>query len=204
MKKTLILAAAAVFLFGTGPAWAGDFAIFGSYLDTEDLEETVGGGLKFGFPLGMEALELELRATYLPDLTEDFESFVEDPGEDPVVFENDVEAIPLDVGLKYTFTPRGNLNPYVAGGGTYFLLDAERGEIDDEVGYYLAGGLEWYRRAANWGWFAEAMWRDVEGTVERDPDDLGDVGDIGEIEDLLREELDVGGFGVNAGLVWRW
>ena len=201
MRKTLILAAAAAFLFGTGPAWAGNFSLFGSWLDTDDLDESVGGGVATSFALGMEALELELRATYFPDLTENLGDFIDDPGFDR---ENDIEAIPLDIGLKYTFNPQVAVNPYISGGGTYFILDADRGELDDEVGYYLAGGLEWFRPAGNWGWFAEALWRDAEGTVERDPDDLEDIGDIGDIQELLEDDLDIGGFGVNAGVIWRW
>lgn len=200
MKKTLILTAVAVFLFGTGPAWASDFAVFGSYLDTEDLEETVGGGVKAGFG---DRFQLELRATYLPDLTEDFESFVDDPGDDPGRFTNDIEAIPLDVGVKYNFGAHQPVNVYVGGGGTYFLLDAERGEIDDEAGFYVTGGLEFARATGGVGFFAEAIYRSVEATVNRDPQDFDDIDDI-DFEDIRERDLDVGGLGVNAGLIWRW
>ena len=200
MKKALLLAAAAAFVFGTGPAWASDFAVFGSYQDTEDLEDTVGGGIKTNFG---EVFQLELRATYLPDLTEDFASFVDDPGEDPGRFTNDIEAIPLDAGLKYNFAPGAGVNPYVGGGGTYWLLDAERGEVDDEAGFYVEGGLEFSRAAGGMGFFAEAIYRDVEATVSRDPENFDDLDDV-EFDRIRERDLDVGGLGVNAGLIWRW
>ena len=101
MKKALIFTAVAIFALGTGPAWAADFADFGSHLDTEDLDQSVGGGVRAGFG---NRFQLDLRATYspiFPELREDFESFVDDPGTDPGRFQNDVEAIrqrDLDVG----------------------------------------------------------------------------------------------------------
>jgi len=199
VKKILILNAVAVCLFATGPAWAGDFAVFGSYLDTEDLEDTVGGGVKAGFG---DRFQLELRATYLPDLTEDVSSFIDDPIDDPGPFTNDIEAIPLDVGFKANFGAGQPFNPYVGAGGTYFLLDAERGEVDDEVGFYVAGGLE-FAREGGVGFFAEAIYRDVEATVDHDPNDFCDLDDI-DFDEIDDRDLDEGGIGVNAGLIWRW
>ena len=200
MKKALILTAVAVVAFGSGPAWASDFALFGSYLDTEDLDQSVGGGVRAGFG---NRFQLDLRATYFPDLTEDFESFVDDPGTDPGRFQNDVEAIPVDVGLKLNFNPDEGWNPYVGGGATYWFLDTERGEIDDEAGFYLAGGIELARATGGVGFFGEVIYRDVEATVNRDPDDFDDLDDI-EFDAIRRRDLDVGGIGVNAGLIWRF
>jgi len=200
MKKALILTAVAVVAFGTGPAWASDFALFGSYLDTEDLDQSVGGGVRAGFG---NRFQLDLRATYFPDLTEDFESFVDDPGTDPGRFQNDVEAIPVDVGLKLNFNPDEGWNPYVGGGATYWFLDTERGEIDDEAGFYLAGGIELARATGGVGFFGEVIYRDVEATVSRDPDAFDDLDDV-EFDAIRRRDLDVGGIGVNAGLIWRF
>ena len=200
MKKALILTAVAVVAFGTGPAWASDFALFGSYLDTEDLDQSVGGGVRAGFG---NRFQLDLRATYFPDLTEDFESFVDDPGTDPGRFQNDVEAIPVDVGLKLNFNPDEGWNPYVGGGATYWFLDTERGEIDDEAGFYLAGGIELARATGGVGFFGEVIYRDVEATVNRDPDAFDDLDDV-EFDAIRRRDLDVGGIGVNAGLIWRF
>lgn len=200
MRKTMIWAAAAVLLAATSPAFASDFAVFGSYHDTEDLEDTVGGGVKAGFG---EVWQLELRGTYLPDLTEDFESFADDPGDDPGDFTNDIEAIVLDVGVNYNFGSNNPVNFYLGGGGTYFLLDAEVGEVDDEAGFYGVGGVEFARSAGGFGFFAEVLYREVEATVDRDPEDFDDLDDV-DFSDLLERDLDVGGLGANAGIIWRF
>jgi hypothetical protein len=197
MKKALILTAAALVAFGGTPAAASDFAVFGSYLDTEDLDTSVGGGIRAGFG---NRFQLDLRASYFPDLTEDLGELLEaDPRR-----HNDIEAIPLDAGLKYNFgLDRRAVNPYLGGGLTYFLMDAERGEVDDEAGFYVAGGLELARRAGGVGFFAEVIYREVEATVERDPQDFDDIDDI-DFETFRKGDLDVGGIGVNAGLIWKF
>ncbi|HLE84952.1 MAG TPA: outer membrane beta-barrel protein [Thermoanaerobaculia bacterium] len=200
MKKALILIAVAAVAFGGSAASASDFAVFGSYLDTEDLDQSVGAGVRAGFG---NRFQLDLRASYFPDLSEDFESFVDDPGTDPGRFQNDVEAIPLDAGLKLNFNPEEGWNPYVGGGATYWFLDLERGEVDDEAGFYLAGGIEFARPTGGVGFFAEAIYRDVEATVNRDPNDFDDLDDV-DFEAIRQRDLDVGGIGVNAGLIWKF
>lgn len=202
MRTTMIWAAAAVLLLAGSPAFASDFAVFGSYLDTEDLEDTVGGGVKAGFG---EVWQLELRATYLPDLTEDFASFADDPGDDPGAFTNDIEAIPIDVGFNYNFGYDQPVNFYLGGGGSYIFIDPEVGEIDDEVGFYGVGGVEIARRNGGFGFFAEVIYREVEATVDRNENDfnLDDIDDI-DLNDFLKRDLDVGGLGANAGIIWRF
>lgn len=201
MKKTVILTAAALLVLAASPAWASDFSVFGAYQDTEDLEDTVGGGVKAGFG---DNLQLELRATYLPDLTENFSSFIHDPGVDPNGFENDIKAIPVEAGVKYKFgLDQAAFAPYVGAGGSYYFLDAERGEIDDEAGFYVEGGLELGRPGSNFGFFAEAIYRDVQAKVTHDPDEFDEFDDV-DLAELRKRDLDVGGLGVNAGVTWRW
>ncbi len=138
MKKALILAMLALLAVGTAPAWASDFSIFGSYLDTQDLNDTVGGGIKAGFPVGNPNWEIELRGTYLPDLTEDLSSFVNDKPKTS----SDITAYPFDAGVKFNFAPESGVNPYLGGGASYYFLSADRGQIDDEAGAYAVGGVE--------------------------------------------------------------
>lgn len=190
--------------FAAAPAQAGSFSLYGAYLDTEDLAESVGGGATWGIPLGSDALELELRATYFPDLTENFSSFVDDPGDDPGSFTNDISAVPVDIGVVYNFGAGAPLNFYLGGGGSYYFLDAERGEVDDEFGFYGVGGVEWTRPGSGFGLFAEAIFRNIEGTVKNEPQDFDDLDDIEFDNNFLERDLDVGGFGINAGIVWRF
>lgn len=40
-------------------------------------------------------------------------------------------------------------------------------------------------------------------SVNHDPDEFGDLDGV-DFDELDQRDLDVGGFGVNAGLTWRW
>ena len=68
-------------------------------------------------------------------------------------------------------------------------------DIDDETGWNASVGATFGDREGT-NFFAEAIYRNTKATVERNDDDI----DI--IED--RVDVDLDGFGVNAGIVWRW
>lgn len=180
MKKTILCAATALAL-AAGPAMANDFAVFGSYWDTKDAEEALGGGakLRFGF--------FEVRGTYFSDVTAD---------QSPERNDFEVSAIPLEVGLAFNFAENERFSPYVGGGGGYYMLDTNIGEVDDEIGFYGVLG-------ANIGdpdgvsFMAEAIYRQMEGTVTNE-DEITDP----DIDDEV--DFDLSGLGVNVGLVWRF
>jgi opacity protein-like surface antigen len=177
MKK-IILAVAAVVLLA-GPASAADFGLFGSYWDTSDADEALGGGVKLNF-----ARFLELRATYFSDVTADTT---------PESRDFEVKAIPLEAGLVFKFAPGERFTPYIGGGAGYYLLDTNRGDIDDETGWYAVAGAD-IKTERGIGFMAEAIYRSMEATVrDDDPTDIID-----------RVNIDLGGFGVNAGLVWSF
>ncbi len=176
------------------PASATDFAIFGSWWDTEELGETAGGGIKLETG---QTFQLQFRASYYPDLTEDFGQLID---EDDDFFKFELEAIPLEAGIKLNLGG-GSVRPFIGGGATYFLLDSNFGEIDDEVGYYLTAGLELGGGGGGVGFFAEALYRNVEGTLNFDPEDIEDIEDV-EIEDEVA--IDLSGLAVNAGIVFRF
>lgn len=161
---TVLLMSAAV------PAFAGSFGIYGSYWDSSDVEETYGGGVRVGFNF-LKWLELEFHGTYYDDFEED------------VV---EVSAIPIDGGLRFNFLADRKVNPFIGAGVTYYLMDANEFEIDDEFGYYAQAGLEF---GGNTKFFAEAMWRILEATAD---------------DGITDEEVDFDGFGVNLGVNWRW
>lgn len=191
----VLLLLAAISGLAAAPASATDFAIFGSYWDTEELGETAGGGIKLD--LG-QTFQLQLRASYYPDLTEDFGQLID---EDDDLFKFEIEAIPIEAGIKLNLGGGGSVRPFIGGGATYFLLDTNFGDIEDEVGYYLTGGLELGGGGSGVGFFAEAVYRDVEGTLNFDPEEIEDLEDV-EIED--RVALDLSGLAVNAGIVFRF
>lgn len=186
----LLVLAAVALLLAAPVVSAQELSVFGSYWETEDLASTGGGGVTVAFGDGL--LGMELRGTYYPDLTEDFETLLDDPG---LGGDLEIEALPVDLGLRLRF---GNL--YASGGVTWFLLDSNVLEVDDEVGLYVGGGVEIGR--GNVAFFAEALVRQVEGTVNGE---LQDVGSPGDLEDVIVDDIqiDLGGPVVNAGVVFR-
>ncbi len=200
--KTLVaLALAVATLLFAFPAMAGGFSVYGAYWDVDELDSTAGGGVKLGIPLG-NVVNLDLRGTFYQQIDdENFFDRVFDDRESPFI-ENGLDIIPIDVGLSVNFAPRGSVVPFLGGGVSYFLLDADRGEVDDEVGWYANGGVEFASRG-NWGFFVEGLYRSATGTVESSPEDFSDIGDIEGI-DFDDVEFDLEGFGANAGVIWRW
>jgi hypothetical protein len=100
-------------------------------------------------------------------------------------------VIPVDAGVGLKFDLSDMLEIYGGGGATYYFLDSDLGDIDDEVGWYLEGGVE-LGIAEGFGVFAEVLWRQVEGTVEDDDVTLDDI------------DIDLEGVAVNVGVVLRW
>ena len=163
-----------------GAGLASDLSLYGSHWDTDELDDVWGGGARLRLGSGAP-LWLELRGTYFEDLTED-----------TPLFDVDLEAIPVDLGLALNILPTDKGTLYLAGGGTYFFLDSNVGDVDDEVGWYAGVGGE-IALSAHVSLFAEFLYRDVEGTVEDDdPEDIED-----------RVDIDLEGNVVNVGLVLR-
>jgi hypothetical protein len=160
-------------------ASAVDLGVFGSYWDTKDADQTYGAGAKLRLGL------IELRATYFKDVTADVE---------PEALDFEISALPLEAGLVFRFLKNAPFSPYVGGGGGYYILDTNRGEIDDEAGYYLVGGADIGRGMVVFN--IEAIYRNFEATVV----DTGD--DFPELERDVH--FDLGGIGVNAGVVFRF
>ena len=161
------------------PASATDFAVGGAYWDTKDADQALGVSSKLGFGL------FELRASYFSDVTADTE---------PESRDFEISAIPLEAGLKWDFARDERVNPYLGGGAGYYLLDTSRGDINDEVGFYAVAGVD-IATQAGFGINLEGIYRGIEATVDN-------VDGDGHIRDEV--DLNLDGFGVNAGLVWKF
>ena len=185
MRKHVLLWAL-VALVAVSPAAADNsFGVFGAYHNTEDVDESTGGGLRTR--LGW----LDLRASFLNDLTRDTS---------PESLDFELQAVPLEAGVAFDFMDDARWNPYVGGGLSYFLLDSDTVEIDDQAGFYGVLGSEFGMRE-NLNLMVEAVYRNMEADVERDPDNFDDIDDI-TLEDESTVEL--GGLGVNVGVSWRF
>jgi|SRR5687767_2783349 len=178
--KTLLIAAVALLL--ASPSAAGNLRLFGSYWNTEDADEAVGFGV--GTRLGRY---FDLRATYYSDVTADTT---------PEHSDFEIQAIPLEAGFVFPFAESANFNPYAGGGVSLVLLDIDGGEVNEELGFYGVLGAE-FGDPDGVGFFAEAMYRQMEAKV-RDDDDFDDV--------VIRDEVEtaLSGFAVNGGVVWRF
>jgi len=135
-------------LVGASLSYGSGLGVFVSHLDPDNdyLDSATGGGAKL--TVG-DTIGFELRASY-------FEiDFIQLP-------DYSIEAIPVDAGLILSL-PLGDspVSLYVDGGATWYFLDSDLGDIDDEVGWYAGGGLE-VTLADNLALFAEAQYRSLE------------------------------------------
>lgn len=179
------------------PAAAGDFSLYGTYWDTDAADEAAGGGVTFAWGMSPR-FDLELRGAFYQELTTDAFDNLFDDGD--VFVDNGLEATPIELGIRYHFNTDSPVDPYLAGGGSYFLLDSDAGDIDDEFGFYGALGLT-IGDDRGPAFFVEGTYRQVEGSVELDPRDFDDIDDLDFVD---RVDVPLDGFGVNAGIRWSW
>jgi hypothetical protein len=198
-KVPFLLSLTAAAAITAAPGVAGDFSLFGAYWDTDVAGDTAGGGIKFGIPLG-ERFTLDIRGTYFEEIEDDPFSAIFD-SDDPVFQEAGIQAIPVDLGVSYTFVDSSAaFRPYITGGISYILLDSDFGEIDDETGWFAGVGAE-FGDDIGPRFFVEGIYRKAEAEVNLDPDDLDDLDDI-DIDD--NATFDIDGASVNAGIRWSF
>jgi hypothetical protein len=179
-KRTLIMTAMAVFgLCAAGWADSG-VGVFGSYFDPEDLDGGFGAGVKAR--AGQEPVHLQVRGTWYEDLADD-----------AGLFDVDLQTIPVDAGLALTFDLQPQLVLTGGGGVSWFFLDIDDGDVDDELGWYAEVGLEAQISEGVW-LFGQVLWRGVEASADNDDLDLIDADGV---------DLDLDGVGVNVGLIFR-
>ncbi len=160
------------------PASAGNLRIFGAYLDSSDVGAFAGAGVRYA---SSDTLGWEFGATaYLESDDFDFGDLEIDG--------DSIDNTALDLGFRVSISELF----YFTGGISYFMFDADYGDVDDEWGFY--GTLGATIGGDTFRFFIEGMYRDVSATIRYDDFDL--------IEDDVK--LDIGGFGVNAGLEWRF
>jgi hypothetical protein len=180
MKRVLL--AAIVLTLVSSPSWASSFAVFGAGWDTKDADRAMGAGVKARFGW------LDLRATYFADVTADT---------DPEHLDFEIRSIPLEIGVALPLGPHdGSFAPYLGAGGGYYNLDTNRGEVDDEVGWYGLAGAD-FGDTMGPRFNLEVMYRNMEGTVT-DENEITDPDISGQVN------FDLSGFAVNAGLSWTF
>lgn len=197
MKKALLAALALALLVPASTSMASGLAIYGSYWSSDALDDTAGAGLKFSLPLG-ERFNLDLRGTYYEPFDQDAlqdeidDLFDDGPNPDRDIFNSELKIIPVEAGFSFNLGD-GAIQPTLGAGATYFLIDSDRGSVDDEVGWYGSVGLN-FAREGSAGFFLEGVYRSAEGEVSEDEDDV----------DFDRVTFDLDGFAANAGVVFSF
>jgi hypothetical protein len=156
-----------------------EFGVFASYLDSDDLDEGLGGGVKLEMN-PIDWLSLDARFSYIKF--------------DDVGFSDlDVEMVPVEVaGLLNIPLANERIVPYGGVGVGYYFMDSNRGEIDDNVGFFPVVGLE-MGGSPNFALFIEARWLVLETDVDAAEEALDDF-----------DNTDIDGLGINLGLIWRF
>jgi len=176
------------------PAFAsGEFSLFPAYWNPKASNAIGGGGVQFGWDF-TPTFGMEVRGTYFKEMTNDplraaFHS------DDPVFRDKGIRVRPVEAGLKLRFGENPMFRPYVGGGVSYFFLDSDLGNIKDETGWYGELGTD-IGHLHNTNFFAEALWRSAEATVNIASLDRVDLADT------ARVNLD--GFGANVGVRWHF
>jgi hypothetical protein len=138
------------------PAEAAGFQLFGSYFEPDLDGETVGIGFGYGFRIA-RPLDIDIRVTFfdtadsasLQGLWEMIDLPELDAG---------IDIHPIDIGLRYNFTPGNPAGTvYVGAGVSYYLLEAVQ-DVDDEVGLYAMVGAVFGGRSGP-AFFVEGMYR---------------------------------------------
>lgn len=194
-----ILGISLVVLTCAAPAMAGDFQLFGSYWNTSDADNTFGGGLGFGFPLGASPFSLNVNGTYYKQLTDrPLHNLFEDNTSQGFFQKDSLQVIPVDVTFRYNFPTGGNVQPWIGAGATYFFLDSSRKGVDinDETGWNASAGALFGGQGPGAKFYAEAIYRNTKATVRRTNSDTVSLVD--------HVNLNLDGLGANAGFVWRW
>jgi len=176
-KALLVLTICAL----AAPAWAGGgYSLFGSYAEVHDDAQTGGAGLRL--TLGGARWVGDLSFTWYPKKS----------GVSTIAgFEGDLQVLPTDLGIRFLFNPYGKVIPYLGGGLSFMYVTLDGGNADNAWGYYGTFGLDFGPGPLKF--FAEGLYRWGESDVSYRSGN-----------DRWTGKMDVGGWGINAGITWTF
>ncbi len=107
-------------------------------------------------------------------------------------YEPDLDMVPLEVAIAYQLE-EFMYQPYAGFGAGWYFLNANRGDADGDIGFQLFTGME-----ADVGWdfdvFAEISWLFLES----------DVDGVFAATEKTASKIDLDGFGLSVGLMYRF
>ena len=179
MRKALLVLGICIL---AAPAWAGGgYSLFGSYGSVDNHEFAAGAGMRL--TLGGERWMGDLTWTWYQDVT----------GVGTIQgFEDNMQVIPTELGIRFLMNPKGSVIPYLGGGLTFFWVNLNDGNASNPVGAYAMFGINFGAKRTKF--FAEALYRYGQTDVS-----YRNAGN-----DPWRGTIDIGGFAVNAGIVWTF
>jgi opacity protein-like surface antigen len=175
-------------------AFAGGPSIYGTLIDTEDLDESYGIGAKVDLDI-TQRLAIQVRSAFYDTLGKDITL-----GRNEL--QTDLEIVPVEAGLTLRIPIQDRVVPYVGAGLGWYILEADVSvngrsqeiNIDDELGYYFLGGLMLDLGPA-FSIFGEYQYRDVNTTLSGDSFSNRVGGDV---------DVGLSGSSINAGIMLRW
>lgn len=169
MKRLVTMACALA--MSAGLSYGSGLGVFVSQWSPDEGDDTMGAGAKL--VIGADVVAMEIRGSYFD--------------------EDDVTVIPLDVGLVLNLPlGEGPLGLYAMGGASWYFLDADGFDLDDEAGWYAGGGLK-LAISEGLSVFGEAQYRSLEYTAEGDS-----------LDDLEKRDVDFSALTYNVGLLFEF
>ncbi|MDI9432996.1 MAG: outer membrane beta-barrel protein [Planctomycetota bacterium] len=154
----------AILLLAVGLAVAGagcstgsglECGVFGAYLDSDDLDDGYGGGVKAELN-PIDIVSIDARASY-------------------VRFDDtSVDMFPLEAAALLNFPILfEHIVPYIGAGVGYYIFDASDADLDDEVGFFPLAGLEIGLQKLSL--MIEARWLFLEADVDSAEEELENI-----------------------------
>ncbi len=143
---SVLLVVAGFMLGGCGHGTGIEMGAFGSSLDSDDLGQGYGGGVKLEFNL-IDWISVDGRASYIR------------------FADTKVNMVPLEAAAFLNFPMAGErIVPYIGAGAGYYLFEAQDANLDNKVGFFPLAGLE----IGLWriSFLAEARWLFLQTDVE--------------------------------------
>jgi hypothetical protein len=152
MRRTVLVVACLTLM--AAPAWAGGgFHLFGTYGEVNEWTEAGGFGARLS--VGGEKLVADLTATWFPET----HGKIGCHGDEK--YYDHIQIAPVEVGLRYVFSPGKIWRPYIGGGVSFIVADINVGSVDDDAGYYGLLGLLRHG-SGTMGFYGEVVYRQAE------------------------------------------
>jgi hypothetical protein len=179
MRKALLVLGICLL---AAPAWAGGgFSLFGSYGSVDNHEFAVGAGARL--TVGGERWVGDLTWTWYQNVS----------GVGTIAgFDDNLQVIPTELGIRFLMNPRGSVIPYLGGGFTFFYVNLNDGSASNTYGGYAMFGINFGGKQAKF--FVEGLYRYGQSDVT-----YRFAGD-----NRYTGTMDVGGFAANAGVMWTF